>query len=646
MVDDAISLPACQRRTCPPLGLLAFEDARPRAKSDEPAKWASAKPPSYQEWFYRESPWRSDNKAEGPTHRRGLEVTSARGCLESPGLKFRTPRLPSSSASTRAPSRATQASPETRAASTATPGPEAQGPWHGRGGSRARTPQCGQAYSPCLPRSPAPGPLWETLEICALLKAVVQDGSLSGGPSSCSVVPDPAGLESPLRSEGASQDMFSTTSDVSAHYAAIAELAGSRARGPVTLAIRAKAACRLAASAASRRLHLHSAGDGVSSSTWGGYGDGRSPSVSRDARSGTDAGKASQRCIRVAQNTTLGQMVKRDPERAAKYNLVAVPAWQQNKSWPPPPVAVQRRVPGAMDVSKKASWHPSEQTLLSKDCEDHSRPQKGWGPLKPFGLLLGQWKAKQRAVKKEGTRCVQTEAAARQLPAVNVDLRAAQRLLSPEDVCALTDIFTRYSMGSGGCLTRKGIQLAMKASGIAAPADYGEQFKLKRVQEEVLNHFRCSGDCKVPNPLTDATGAWELREFLLMMAAIYELDQQEASVSNQMLAKHLDLDPGLVEALYEVFKTHAVPGSSTISVADLQKILATLDVRPSVEELKLLLGNAALESELSFQDFVRCMGTVGDFLKPSIKSQIPSPLSTLPGSATSDAPSSAPSSPQ
>eukprot|EP00930_Biecheleria_cincta_P059511 TRINITY_DN4522_c0_g1_i1.p1 TRINITY_DN4522_c0_g1~~TRINITY_DN4522_c0_g1_i1.p1 ORF type:complete len:834 (-),score=164.22 TRINITY_DN4522_c0_g1_i1:100-2601(-) len=171
---------------------------------------------------------------------------------------------------------------------------------------------------------------------------------------------------------------------------------GERARGPVALAIRAKAVCRLNMAAASRRL-LHLGGlDSTQSaqdksdeestddeldpwahisrsfkasdlveevpapkqkqiSTSGSFfgailshdnnslkrqpGD-RMASLmtSPDQLEGLISKTPRKGRIEVLNNTSLGRMVAEDPKRAQKYGLVLVPSWSHNKPWPPPPI--------------------------------------------------------------------------------------------------------------------------------------------------------------------------------------------------------------------------------------------------------------------------------------------------------------------
>lgn len=177
-----------------------------------------------------------------------------------------------------------------------------------------------------------------------------------------------------------------------------AEALGERARGPVSLAIRAKTVCRMNISAATRRMiHLRGLGEEQSrqdesgedsteadddeNDPWASATGSRSyracdlvedeePATFRQqsprAKSFFAAllGKAQarrehpggdemqnlvsmqggygapppKRRIEVLNKTSLGRMVAGDPKRAQKYGLVLVPSWSHNKPWPPPPV--------------------------------------------------------------------------------------------------------------------------------------------------------------------------------------------------------------------------------------------------------------------------------------------------------------------
>lgn len=73
-----------------------------------------------------------------------------------------------------------------------------------------------------------------------------------------------------------------------------------------------------------------------------------------------------------------------------------------------------------------------------------------------------------------------------------LDIKEALAMLSRNDIIILVDIFNRFSLGTGGVLTRKNIHNALWAAGVCNVSTVDDQWKLKFVQEEVLNHTRGS----------------------------------------------------------------------------------------------------------------------------------------------------------
>lgn len=429
------------------------------------------------------------------------------------------------------------------------------------------------------------------------------------------------------------------TSATSEQLSIAAEIAGSRARGAVTQSIRAKASQRLAASAATRRL-LHLWGDGEEEGYLDSGGGDEADSdageerdldggVAKDFRFDDDdigeaqwssgAGESTtlpRRTIKVAQNTTLGRMVQSDPERAAKYNLVAVPAWQQNKPWPPPPVPLRRRVPGGLPHLKRRQENNAAETDLQKK----RNPSRDIAQM--TAMVKMKAKARKSTAERPGTRRESFRSDGSKPVMVQVDLEAAQRLITIGDVEFWKETYARYSMGSGGRLDRKGLQLAMKAVGIGAPVDWEAQWKVKSVQEEVIRHFRGTGESKVPNPLTDAKGFWELQEFVLLVAGVLELDRQDRTGNYKELAERLGLQLEEVGHMARIFREHDEDGSNSMSLGELQRLLAKCDLRPSIEELKVVLGASHQDQEYSFEDFVNCIATLSQFMKPNFSAAL------------------------
>lgn len=438
---------------------------------------------------------------------------------------------------------------------------------------------------------------------------------------------------------------------------AAADAIGARARGDVTMAIRAKAVCRLATSAASRRL-MHRIEDrsctplavektprlwaeeaqGVppdAQEAWGEPSEGPAPrgpaAAERRPRPGEPPGSpgpASElagawperpRAIRVPRNTTLGRMVQRDPARAAKYDLVAVSPWYRNKPWPPPPVKPQRRVPGPSpplgDWGRAQASPPKSDAR--RDSEEPHSPSK-WNQMRAVTRLVGLCSAVQgrdRVQRPDLTRLVSSHSTKDDVE-LEIDVWNLKNTLTIEQEEEYAAIFERFSACSGQTahqLTRQGLQRVMREAGLMASCA-AEQNKIKKVQAQVLEFCRGKDGLENEmNPLTHAKGVWELEEFLLMVAGMHQLDRQERQKANKAIADELGLSSEAFEGFRNVFDEADCEKAGSISIPELQKLLAHADVHPSEKELKLLMRRNSIGEQLSFPEFLQVMTKLEEF---------------------------------
>lgn len=452
---------------------------------------------------------------------------------------------------------------------------------------------------------------------------------------------------------------FSCSMETSRELGAAAEASGAMARGPVTMAIRAKAVCRLAASTASRRM-LHRIADPdappfdvdeplsrnwdrraseasisshekdgrtVACEAWGDLPD-RSPSSSSSApwkiqrhdltvpaveeeRSGgfsISRGNNRLREIQVPQNTTLGRMVRQDPVRAAKYDLVLVPPWSQNKPWPPPPIKMTRRVP------RRESLHSDG------DVAENTPSFSRWGRMRVVSQMVAMCAAAQRKTTKSPSELMKIASsnlqAAKEEQEMEVDFFLARTAFSHEEEEYYTGIFSRYSAGNSGQLSIQGLQRAMREAGITA-SNVAEQDKFKKVQKQVLEYARGKEGMEESNPLASKKGFWMCDEFLLMVAGMKQLNMQERWKANEALAVELGLDPNALEEFRNVFDEFDIDGSGSIGVQELQKLLALANLHPTDKELKLLLRRLGVGDELTFTEFLQIMVKVEEFVRPN-----------------------------
>jgi len=471
-------------------------------------------------------------------------------------------------------------------------------------------------------------------------------------------------------------------SDTSSELAAAAELAGSLAHGEVAAAIRAKAAVRLARAQATRQASLLNAGrrqhlascdrgnsgadaalrpwdaeEATSARATGSRslleeewvdddlphgmacGSGAADltaaqtacalGVSFSRYRSTPEPEAPPRIIRVAQKTTLGRMVQADPERAAKYGLVAVPSWQKNLPWPPPPVPLKPRPRRKKDHARVKAKMPEERPS-SRHRESTSTVGMSKG-LKRMTIVVNTI----RSVRKCKTR---NSMASRRSRASDVcrfasvesvrddrktiaNIQDAYNRLTNAEIAFFTDIFNRHSAGTGGVLTRKQINAAFRTAGITESSSAREQMLFKHIQEVVLEHLRPPEDeddptaPRLPNPLTSRDGIWLLEEFLMVMAGVFQHKAQERSDNLKTRAEQLAVSVDELLALEQAFAEYE-DDSKRMNLSDLQLVLNRSRMSVAPAELRNLLGTITnSEADLGFEDFVRVMVSLSDMLR-------------------------------
>merc|ERR1712139_689990 len=80
-------------------------------------------------------------------------------------------------------------------------------------------------------------------------------------------------------------------------------------------------------------------------------------------------------------------MVLNDPQKASKYDLVAVPAWTQNKPWPPPPIKFKSKQPEKVSKESEEEVSPTEPTLTFRQRMQKSRKMHGETPSINVGAV-------------------------------------------------------------------------------------------------------------------------------------------------------------------------------------------------------------------------------------------------------------------
>jgi len=200
-----------------------------------------------------------------------------------------------------------------------------------------------------------------------------------------------------------------------------------------------------------------------------------------------------------------------------------------------------------------------------------------------------------------------------------LDIERAMASLGQVDIRCLQSIYAHCSAGSGGVLTRTGLQRAMQLAGVQEPLDYTEQLRIKRVQEEVLRQTRPQeghDPFAQPNPMNDKNGTWELREFVMMIASIDALQHQDIVASNLELAAELEIPAPEVAALRDLFIEGDADGSGSVSLDEMQKMLARVKVSASVKDIMSVLEIPSSTHCMTFKDFVSCAHKLGSILLP------------------------------
>jgi len=507
-------------------------------------------------------------------------------------------------------------------------------------------------------RAPGPGP-----------GELASTGARRGGPSSEAKALLRDACE-PKESLGAELSSSSAWQVLSEQFAAAAEFAGARAAGPVAAAIREKVMQRHAnASAFRRRMYLGGdfdeysiddeegraevspdgadgdfdadGGDGAEGA--GGEADDNSLEESEeDDERPVDVSDLApwlhesyaakygglpqqeaprRRPIRVSKNTCLGRMIDADPARATRHRLVSVPAWQHNRPWPPPTVRSKRRVPGGLPSlgSPRVGNKPKKEEDTSENKFGLKLNLNLHG-TKPEGLLKSPRHTHRKGSVDHKPSEVSSMGAFTPSAEVKVDLHTAESLLDLEEIEHYRDVYVRFSMGTGGKLRSKGLQLAMKAVGFGFPESHSEQLKVRAVQEAVLKHYR-NDDNEAPNPLTSSKGYWELAEFLLMVAGVFELARHDKFSGHKDLANEVGMDMSMVQELAALFKEHDENMTKTITFTQFQRILARCDLRPTQDELKVIVSTE-VPDDLTFEDFVRYIGALNSFMPIDLKGLI------------------------
>lgn len=617
----------------PDLNLVLFadgetDDAPPPAKEN---LWAAVQPRSYIDWAYRSSPWhgRKSDAALGEDHDGAADDppwmsrhdgpcwpwSELESISEVPELDGKFSRPCSATPtyeldSTRAPSRATQASPDF---------PFAASQAHDR-------------------RSPSP--------------------------DAASRIPSPE--DKPEQSPA----HRTTESELARQLGLAAEAAGAQARGSVTLAIRARAICRAAASGASRRLlHLNLNGgqekvqlpsqaapqpNETTRSSSKDKAKGRGPNlcldtVFKDDGQGsktstfefcpvlsmptTAVSPRKKRVIRVAHNTALGRMASKDLARASKYDIVVVPAWQHNKPWPPPPV---RTTCKRLQHAKPKA--PSEEDKDNASVPEGSPPKvshlarKSWKKMGAMNNVLSlrpkAWQSqasfKSSPSRKAGARLSFDDTdfdvlSPRGDSKDNVaDLETAATILSLAEKGLYKGIYVRHAKPPRNKLTREGMQRAMDEANLA-PSCPEEQKKFAAVQQQIMNHCRDHDAQEDDNPLTNPLGVWELDEFILMVSALRELMQRQMTLSNRENAKEFGYTESEVVALRSVFMDYDDDQSGSINLTELQSLLNAVKLKTTEEDLFVILASVDLDGveNLDFKQFLKITNRVDEFLHPN-----------------------------
>lgn len=625
--------------------------------------WAATKPDGLLDWSYRYSPWRP----AAPSQKRG-------------GRDFRTHKLRSTSVtpSTQAPSRAATAyspspdftgmqSPEQEelertAPSTAKPN-GAQGiqrvpqQLKSKEALTASLDFSGTQPSRCARR-------WDLThkgnrsELYELLQSAVdiehQQTGFSAYPSNVQTQDDGL-LNTGISSMSASMSLQDSIQ-------AAADALGAKARGPVSMTIRAKAVCRMNLQAATRKLmhlrSLHTQEDdsddlmpkinpSVSLADWDASRsftakdlmkeqvisrallatilDGHEEEVRPD--------RSTRHCrtrLEVLDNTCLGKMVKRDPERAKKHGMVLVPAWTHNKPWPPPPL----RLSSFTERGNRAFQQqevPQEQKPRSTDTNNSTVEDK-MGDAKKRWRKLHNATAVGQVARSSLQDSIEAKERRRIIPlsmdeelereVADVDIDKVIWKLADDQTAFYEQVFCKHGGCATGALRGQGLQRAMLEVGVVVK-DIKQKKRLQQVQLAVIKHFRNGDDDEVPsnqgvpNPMTDRSGhaGWFLKEWVAMVAVANELNEKDQLQQDRAISKALGLELQSVRSCRESYQEYSTDG--VFCIKDLVNLLADIDVKISNQELQVLLALKSLDLTipLSLSNFIRAMKRIEDFIQ-------------------------------
>lgn len=653
--------------------LLLFTDAPSSAQSlFTNDTWESVQPPSYVDWAYRWSPWHGNSSQPVAGTSRAVSATPSISRLSNSGQPSQTldaiseappcksgravSATPTSIAgSTRVPSRATQASPE-ESAKPWTPVPPSRPPPHGR-----RAPRSHAAPSTYRGASPdAQSPDSGRTDAATPVGVMGGDMTRTSSPDTRGRATEPSGGAAAL--------------SLAEKLGIEADAAGERARGAVTMAIRAQAICRNAVNAASRRL-LHLNGDRPgpplpASEAQDGGNDARHakekvgpnfhqhfpsvPSVStvNDAfacfASPNSDDARRRRVIKVPRNTPLGRMVLKDPKRATKYNLVAVPSWTHNKPWPPPPVkfaknlSFKRKTEDVEEKSPEPTWRQQLQMSRSKKMKHDAvrkskaevraltrflslpRPHSGdqgspySSGTEPALVNVRQISDGSLSDSRVATKVGITNENAGIISKSNlVDLDVSATLLDFTEKEQYKSIFRRYASDGVGALSRAGMVKALQAAGIR-PTTSQEQQQFAAVQEQVVNHTRPVDSSPETNPVKSPTGVWHMREFILLVEALREIGARKRRQSNKERADEFNMSYEDVEEMRDVFKRFDSDNSGSINYSELKALLQAVEITMKDEELMALVQSVGIDAteQLDFPLFMRVAAQIDELAQP------------------------------
>jgi hypothetical protein len=334
-----------------------------------------------------------------------------------------------------------------------------------------------------------------------------------------------------------------------------------------------------------------------------------------------------KRIIKVAQNTLLGRMILKDPQKALKHDLVAVPSWVHNKPWPPPPVKVVKTVKKPKKVDKEEN---SETVSLRKRMQMQKSKSKRWedsapsvtqaaASIKAAGTLLALRKSIEEKRPKGNT--VGSSPTKQKLWLESSSSNDTHRgSLDEAGVSCMSDlelgvacmgltrkqeyrnVFKRIAVPGAG-LGRVGIVKALQQAD-HVPVSVEEQRLFANLQEQIIQHTR--GKDPHNNPLTDPQGHWTLHEFILMSEAMREVSSRRLKLANQEAAASFNMSCTEVGELRAVFTRFDTDASGTIDQQELKDLLETIDIHLSDEDYGRLLDscNLAAVEALDFKQFM------------------------------------------